>query len=364
MPMSDSDSSSMSRLHRGRGALSNVDGRFEPYVHEAVDDGWGSADEPLTPHRTTVQEDRARSVIVHQKSPDLPFEQSVNPYRGCEHGCIYCYARPSHAWLGLSPGLDFETKLFAKPDAAQVLARELSRPGYRVTPIAFGTNTDPYQPIERRLGIMRSLIEVLAQCEHPFSVVTKSALIERDLDVLVPMAGKRLVQVFVSVTTLDRRLARSLEPRAAAPQRRIETIRTLARAGVPVGVLAAPMIPALTDHELESILQACAEAGASEAGYTLLRLPREVRALFEEWLAAHAPGRAAHVMNLVRETHGGRENDPAFGARMKGRGEYATLLRNRFRLACRRLGLNSRGWSLDVSRFHPPRGDDPQLSLW
>jgi len=361
--MADSDFVSPVHARRGRGALSNADGRFEPYAHEAVDDGWGSGDEPVPPVKTTVQTDRARSVIVHQKSPDIPFEQSINPYRGCEHGCIYCYARPSHAYLGLSPGLDFETKLFAKPDAPALLAQELRRPGYRVTPIAFGTNTDPYQPIERRLRITRSLIEVLARCEHPLSVVTKSALIERDIDLLAPMAAKNLVQVFVSVTTLDRALARSLEPRAAAPQRRLETIRALAQAGVPVGVLAAPMIPALTDHELESILDACAQAGAREAGYTLLRLPGEVKGLFEEWLAKYAPARAAHVMNLVRATHGGRENDPAFGRRMRGTGEVATLLRDRFRLACRRLGLNSRTWSLDTTRFRPPPADEAQLSL-
>lgn len=363
--MSESDFASLPRASTrpGRGALSNAEGRFEPYTHEAVDDGWGSADEALPPLKTTVQVDRARTVIVHQRSPDIPFEQSINPYRGCEHGCVYCYARPSHAYLGLSPGLDFETRLFAKPDAARLLAAELRRPGYRATPIAFGTNTDPYQPVERRLGITRALVEVLAACEHPLTIVTKSALVERDLDLLAPMAAKNLVQVFLSVTTLDRALARALEPRAAAPQRRIQTIRTLAQAGVPVGVMAAPMIPALNDSELESILSAGAQAGAHEAGYVLLRLPREVKNLFQEWLGTHMPDRAAHVMSLIRQARGGRENDPNFGSRMSGTGEYAALLRNRFRLACRRLGLNRRSLALDPTRFRPPRIESSQFIL-
>jgi DNA repair photolyase len=360
------------RARRGRGALSNTDGRFEPYAHEAIDDGWGSADEPAPPRKTTVQADHARSVIVRQKSPDVPFEQSINPYRGCEHGCVYCYARATHAYLGLSPGLDFETKLFAKHDAARLLREELARPGYRVTPIAFGTNTDPYQPIERKLRIMRALIEVLAECGHPFSIVTKGALVERDLDLLAPLARQRLVKVFLSVTTLDRRLARTLEPRAAAPARRLQTIHALAQAGVPVGVMAAPMIPALNDHELEAILEACAEAGAGEASYTLLRLPEEVKPLFEEWLAAHAPQRATHVMNQLRAARGGRENDVAprlphagtgSSRRMQGSGEYAELLRGRFRLACRRLALNRRTYDLDGSCFRPPLLPGTQLGL-
>jgi DNA repair photolyase len=363
VPMAEFETVSR-QSRRGRGALSNADGRFEPYAHAAEDDGWGSADAPLAPLRTIVQEDRARTVIVHQKSPDVPFEQSINPYRGCEHGCVYCFARPSHAYLGLSPGLDFETRLFAKPDAAKVLMQELRRPAYKVSPIAFGTNTDPYQPVERRLRIMRSLMEVLARCEHPFTIVTKSALVERDIDLLAPMAVKKLVQVFLSVTTLDRGLARTLEPRAAAPQRRVETLRALANAGVPVGVLVAPVIPALTDHELESILESCTDAGATEAGYVLLRLPHEVKDLFQEWLATHQPRRAAHVMNLVRAARGGKEYDATFGTRMRGSGEYAALLGNRFRLACRRLGLNRQSVSLDVTRFQPPPPDDAQLSLF
>ena len=348
---------------RGRGALSNADGSFEPYAHAAEDDGWGSADAAPPPRRTTVQADRARSVLVYQRSPDIPFDRSINPYRGCEHGCVYCYARPSHAYLGLSPGLDFETRLFAKHDAAEVLARELARPGYQVAPIAFGTNTDVYQPIERRLRVVRSLLEVLAACEHPLTIVTKSALIERDLDLLAPMAQKRLVHAYVSVTTLDRKLARTLEPRAAAPPRRLDTIRALAQAGVPVGVLAAPMIPVLTDYELEAILQQAAEAGASAAGYVLLRLPHEVKDLFREWLATHAPDRAAHVMSLVQQARGGRDNDPNFGSRMRGTGEYAELLAKRFRLACRRLGLNRDTAELDCSRFRPSLTAGAQMSL-
>jgi DNA repair photolyase len=361
--MSGSEHESPKAVTRGRGALSNIDGRFEPYAHEAIDDGWGSTDAPLPARKTAVRPDHAKSVIVYQKSADIPFDRSINPYRGCEHGCVYCYARETHAYLGLSPGLDFETTLFAKHDAAHVLAKELARPGYCVAPIAFGTNTDPYQPIERRLRIMRSLIEVLAAHEHPFTVVTKGALIERDLDLLAPLAGRQLVKVYLSVTTLDRRLARTLEPRAAAPPRRLETIRALAQAGVPVGVMAAPMIPGLNDHELEAILEASAAAGALEASYTLLRLPGAVQQLFEEWLAVHVPLRAQHVMNLLRAARGGRENDAAFGRRMQGTGEYAELLRGRFQLACRRLGLNRRVHDLDRSRFRRPATQDPQLSL-
>lgn len=341
----------LNRPRRGRGALSNVDGRFESATHEAIDDGWGGTDEPLPARKTTVQADHAKSVIVRQRSPNVPFEQSINPYRGCEHGCIYCYARATHAYLGLSAGLDFETRLFAKRDAVLLLAEELAAPGYRVAPIAFGTNTDPYQPVERRFRIMRSLIELLAQCEHPFTVITKGALIERDLDLLAPLAAKRLVKVYVSVTTLDRKLARTLEPRAAAPQRRLEVIRALAQAGVPVGVMAAPMIPALNDHELEAILEASAGMGAGEASYALLRLPGEVKGLFEEWLATHAPQRAAHVLSLLREVRGGDGDVAAFGRRARGQGEYAELLRGRFRLACRRYGLNRRVVDLDIARF-------------
>ncbi|HEY8554897.1 MAG TPA: PA0069 family radical SAM protein [Burkholderiales bacterium] len=340
---------------KGRGAATNADGRFEPYRHVPEDDGWGGFDEPPTAVRTTVGVDTARRVISRNDSPDIPFEQSINPYRGCEHGCIYCYARPTHAWLGLSPGLDFETRLYAKPDAAARLVEELRAPGYRPTPIALGTNTDPYQPIERRYRVTRAILEVLAGCEHPLTIVTKSARIERDLDVLAPMAEKRLVQVHISITTLKNDLARRLEPRASAPARRLEAIRRLAAAGVPVGVMTAPVIPVLTDGELESILEAARGAGATSAGYVLLRLPLEVKDLFKEWLALHAPLAAEHVMTRVRDMRGGRENDSRFGTRMRGEGVYADLIGRRFRLACRRLGLEPRASApLDTSRFRPP----------
>lgn len=352
------------RPRKGRGALSNPEGRFEPYRHEGADDGWGVLDEEPSPLPTRVYVDRARTVITRNDSPDIPFEQSINPYRGCEHGCVYCYARPSHAYLGFSPGLDFETVLFAKPEAAKRLAQELSRPGYRVSPIAFGTNTDPYQPVERRLRIMRGLLEVLAACEHPLTIVTKSALIERDLDLLVPMAAKRLVGVFLSVTTLDKELARWLEPRASAPHRRIEALKTLSAAGVPTGVMFAPVIPALNDGEMEAVLEAAARAGARFAGKVLLRLPHEVKDLFKEWLAVHYPLKAAHVISLIRQARGGRENDPRFGTRMRGEGEYAQMLTERFRLACKRFGLNRDELWLETTRFRPPGRAGDQLRLF
>jgi DNA repair photolyase len=349
---------------RGRGALSNRDGRFEPYAHEADDDGWGSLDEALPPLQTTVHEDATRRILARNDSPDLPFSQSINPYRGCEHGCIYCYARPSHTYLGFSAGLDFETQIVAKPRAAELLAAELRRPGYRVSPIALGSNTDPYQPLERKLRITRQVLEVLAAHAHPLTIVTKSALVERDLDLLVPMAQEYLCAVFVSVTTLDSELARHLEPRATAPARRLEAIRALARAGVPTGVMFAPAIPALNDHEMEAVLEAAAAAGARHAGWTLLRLPYEIKDLFKEWLAVHAPGRAEHVLSLIRQSRGGRENDPRFGHRFRGEGEYAELLARRFRLACRRLGLNRQRLALDITRFNPPKIAGDQLDLF
>jgi DNA repair photolyase len=343
-----------------RGALSSIPGRFESVGREAFDDGWREDDEAAPPLETSVTEERARSIIATNDSPDVPFEQSINPYRGCEHGCVYCYARPSHAYLELSPGLDFETKLFAKTNAAQLLKEELARPGYAVKPIAFGTNTDCYQPIDRRYRIMRQLLEVLAECEHPLTIVTKSALIERDLDLLGPMAAKNLVKAFVSITTLDRQLARRLEPRAASPQRRVDALRAVASAGVPCGVMVGPVIPALTDKSMEEVLEAAAAAGASMAGWIMLRLPNEVRPLFKEWLAHHYPQRAEHVISIVRQVRGGRENDPRFGSRMSGSGNFANLIARRFEIACRRLGLNSednhmasRG-GLDCSRFSPP----------
>jgi DNA repair photolyase len=343
-----------------RGALSQIPGRFERDERSLVDDGWARGEEALPELQTTVTEERARSILSRNESPDVPFEQSINPYRGCEHGCIYCFARPTHAYLELSPGLDFETRLFAKTNAAELLKEEISKKGYRAAPIAFGTNTDCYQPIERRYKVMRAILEVLAACDHPLTIVTKSALIERDIDLLAPMARKNLVKAFVSITTLDHRLARALEPRAASPRRRVDALRALAGAGIPCGVMVAPLIPALTDSSLEDVLETAAAAGAAMAGWILLRLPNEVRPLFKEWLAAHYPQRADHVISIVRQSRGGRENDPNFGSRMTGSGNFVELIGKRFRLACRRLGLNSednhmasRG-GLDCSLFRPP----------
>ncbi|MCC6212092.1 MAG: PA0069 family radical SAM protein [Burkholderiales bacterium] len=352
-----------------RGALSQIEGRFESAERSPYDDGWPREEGGPVAPRTTVAEERARSIIARNDSPDVPFEQSINPYRGCEHGCVYCFARPSHAYLELSPGLDFETKLFAKTNAAQLLQEELAKKGYVARPIAFGTNTDCYQPVERRYRVMRALLEVLAACDHPLTIVTKSALIERDLDLLAPMARKNLVKVFVSITTLDHRLARAMEPRAASPIRRVDTLRALAAAGIPSGVMVAPLIPALNDRSLEEVLERAAAAGASMAGWILLRLPNEVRPLFKEWLAAHEPRRAEHVISIIRQSRGGRENDPRFGSRMTGTGGFARLIARRFDLACRRLGLNreddhmaSRG-GLDGSRFRPP-SPAGQISLF
>jgi DNA repair photolyase len=352
--------------NRARGALSHVAGRFATDVREPFDDGWLSDDEPAPGLETTVTEERARSILSRNDSPDVPFEQSINPYRGCEHGCVYCYARPSHAYLELSPGLDFEAKLFAKTNAVERLREALAKPGYAVKPIAFGTNTDCYQPIERRYGLMRGILELLAECAHPLSIVTKSALVERDLDLLSSMAGRRLVKVFVSINTLDRGLARRLEPRAASPQRRLDTLRALASAGVPSGVMVAPVIPSLTDKSIEEVLEAAAAAGATAAGYIVMRLPHEVKPLFREWLAAHYPLRAEHVMSVVRQVRGGRDNDPKFGTRMTGTGNYAELIAKRFEVACRRHGLNEerRGEEpLDCSRFRPPAAGG-QMSLF
>ncbi len=344
------------RARKGRGAASNRSGRYEAKAHEAFDDGWGAAedDEP-PPLRTTVTRDASRGAITYNDSPDIPFDRSINPYRGCEHGCVYCFARPTHAYLGLSPGLDFETRLFAKPDAPELLRAELAKPGYRPALIALGTNTDPYQPIERQHRITRRILEVLAACSHPIGIVTKSALVQRDIDILAPMAARGLAHVSISLTTLDRELARKLEPRAATPQKRLDTMRALHEAGIPAGVMTAPIIPALNDWELERLLAAAADAGAGAAGYVLLRLPLEIRDLFEEWLALHAPMKSARVLDLVRQTRGGALYDPAFGRRMKGAGPYADLIARRFALACKRLGLNRQRWDLDVSQFRPPR---------
>ncbi len=359
------DSASLRRTARkGRGTATNADGRYEPYTHEAEDDGWnGLAEAP--PLRTTVEIDRARSVITRNDSPDIPFTQSINPYRGCEHGCVYCYARPSHTYLGLSAGLDFESRLFAKPDAAALLRAELRAPGYKPDVIALGTNTDPYQPIERRYRVTRSVLEVLAECGHPVIIVTKSARVERDLDLLAPMAQKNLVQIFLSITTLKHDLARHLEPRASAPTRRLQALRTLSDANIPVGVLVAPVIPVLTDGEMESILEAARAAGARAASYTLLRLPNEIKDLFKEWLALHAPLAAEHVMARLREARGGKENDPRFGTRMRGEGAYAEMIRGRFRLARDRLGLSGRDLGgLDRSRFRPPVAAGDQMEMF
>ena len=353
------------RPRKGRGAVTNDPGRFEPHRRAAIDDGWGTADEEPAPLRTTLTPDNTRTIIARNESPDVPFDRSINPYRGCEHGCVYCFARPTHAFLGLSPGLDFESRIFYKPDAAKLLAGELRHPKYDCQVIAMGTNTDPYQPAERELGITRAILEVLAAHDHPVGIVTKSALVLRDIDVLAPMAAKGLAQVCVSVTTLDRGLARRLEPRAATPARRLEAIAGLSAAGIPTGVMAAPVIPVLNDAELESILTAGREAGADIAGYILLRLPLEIKDLFRQWLAEHAPLKAKHVMNMVRATRGGRDNDPDFGTRMKGTGPYAELIAQRFRAACNRLGLTQgERFQLDTTRFHPPPRAGDQLKLF
>jgi DNA repair photolyase len=346
---------------KGRGATFNPDNRFRRDTREVVDDGWtaptlAEGEEPPPP-RTTVTIQNARTIIARNDSPDIPFDRSINPYQGCEHGCVYCYARPSHAYLDLSPGLDFETRLFAKPDAALLLRAELAQPGYRCEPIALGTNTDPYQPIEREWKITRQIIEVLAECEHPFTITTKGVLIERDLDLLAPLAAKNLVRAYVSIAMLDRELARKLDPRAPSPQRRLAMIKALADAGIPVGVSVAPVIPQLTDKDLEAILEAAAAHGARSGTWVMLRLPREVKDLFRDWLAQHYPLRAAHVMSLVQQVRGGRDNDPEFGSRMRGQGQFADLIARRFALACKRLGLNEdRTLRLDTTRFHPPKG--------
>lgn len=340
-------------VKKGRGATLQIEGRFDSVARERFDDGWDLAEE-LPPLKTTVTAERAKGVLQRQDSPDLPFDYSLNPYRGCEHGCIYCYARPSHGYLNLSPGLDFETKLFAKSDAAQLLRAELAKPSYRCSPIALGVNTDAYQPVERDWKITRQVLEVLAECKHPLSIVTKSALIERDLDLLAQLARDDLVQVFVSVTTLDAELARKLEPRAASPRRRLETIRRLNEAGVPCGTMVAPVVPFLTDAELERILEAASESGARSAAYTLLRLPYELKDLFKDWLTTHYPLKAEHVMSRLREMRGGKENDSEFGSRFRGDGLFADLLEKRFRIACERLGMNKAEMRLETGKFRRP----------
>jgi DNA repair photolyase len=354
-----------SGFRKSRGAGSNAEGRFESRRVEAIDDGWPRelADE-LPPLTTTVTAEHAKHLITRNNSPDIPFEQSINAYRGCEHGCIYCYARPSHSYMNLSPGLDFETRLFYKADAARLLQSELSKPGYVCKPINLGANTDPYQPIERKLKVTRSLLEVLRRYRHPVTVVTKSALVERDIDILSDMARDSLVSVFVSITTMDAALKRTLEPRAPAPAARLTAVRNLNGAGIPVGVLVAPVIPAINDRELEAILEASAEAGAASAGFVMLRLPYEVKALFREWLTNHLPERAEHVMSLIRAMRGGKDNDPRFGSRMRGEGSYAELIARRFEVSSRRLGLNrGRALQLSTQHFRAPGTGGGQLEL-
>src|SRR3954451_6658925 len=318
---------------KGRGATFNPENRFRREGREAFDDGWDADEEPLAPQKTIVAIQQSRTIIAHNDSPDIPFTQSINPYQGCEHGCIYCYARPSHAYLDLSPGLDFETRLFAKPEAAAMLRRELAKPGYRCDVISRGTNTDPSQPIEREWKVTRQILEVLSECYNPVAIVTKSALIERDIDILAPMAAKNLARVFLSITTLDKELARRMEPRAASPQRRLAAVKALSDAGIPVGVMTAPIIPALNDKDMEAILEAAVANGARHAAWVMLRLPHEVKELFKDWLQQHYPMRAEHVMSIVRQTRGGRENDPNFGSRMRGEGAFAQLIERRFQIA-------------------------------
>lgn len=348
---------------RGRGAQSNASGRYEPLARIAFDDGWESL-EDLPPFKTNVTVDATRKVITRNESPDISFDRSINPYRGCEHGCIYCFARPTHAYLGLSPGLDFESKLFVKPDAPELLERELAAPNYTPRTIAIGTNTDPYQPIERQYQVMRRILEVLDKAGHPVGIVTKSALVLRDLDILSRMAERNLVKVALSVTTLDPALARTMEPRAATPSRRLEALRQLSVAGVPTSVMVAPIIPALNEAEIERILEAAVAAGVKEAGYVLLRLPLEVRDLFREWLMTNFPDRYRHVFKLIRDMRGGKDYDSSWGKRMKGTGPIAWMIGRRFEVACERLGLNATKTRLTTEHFHKPRRGAEQLSLF
>jgi len=325
---------------KGRGSASKPDARFLSHTRHEIDDGWNSVEEEIKPV-TTVTIERPKSIISRNKSPDLPFEQSINAYRGCEHGCIYCYARPSHAYLDLSPGLDFETKLFAKPDAAELLKKELSVANYKCSPIALGTNTDPYQPIEREYQITREIIEVLKEHDHPLTIVTKSHLVERDIDLLAAMAEKNLAQVFISITTLDHQLMQKMEPRATAPKRRLKVISNLTEAGIPTGMICAPIIPIINDSELETILEKSAEAGANTAAYMLIRLPYEIKDLFKGWLESHYPLKTSHVMNMITDIRAGKQNDPEFHTRMTGTGVYADLIKKRFFNACKKYNLKA-----------------------
>ena len=357
------------QARKGRGAVSNRPGRYEPGLRPLEDDGWAmpgdnGEDDEAPPLRTTVAIDASRSIISRNKSPDIPFEQSINPYRGCEHGCVYCFARPTHAYLGHSPGLDFESKLYMKPEAAKLLEAELRKPGYKPAMIAMGTNTDPYQPIERRYAITRQILEVLNAFNLPVGITTKSANVTHDIDILADMAKRNLAKVYVSVTTLDRDLARALEPRASTPSRRIGAIKALNDAGIPVGISVAPIIPVLTDPEIERIIEAGALAGTGSVNWTILRLPLEIKDLFIEWLKAHAPLKVDHVLNLVKDTHGGVIYRSEFGKRMRGDGPYADLIRQRVAKAARRLGLNRYRWDVDLSQFRVPQKPSPQGDLF
>ena len=359
----DLDGAAPPKALRGRGAVTNKTGRFEKEARAAVDDGWGSLGE-IEALRTEVHTERPRAMITRNESPDISFDRSINPYRGCEHGCVYCFARPTHAYMGLSPGLDFETKLFVKDGAAQLLQRELSAPGYQPRTIAIGTNTDPYQPIERTYRTMRSILEVLSAANHPVGIVTKSALVQRDIDILGPMAERGLAKVALSVTTLDPALARKMEPRAASPEKRLETIERLAEAGIPVGVMVAPVIPAINDEEIETILTRAHARGAREAGYIALRLPHEARELFAEWLMQHFPGKARHVLSLVRDMREGKLYDATFGKRMSGTGPYAWMIGRRFEIAVEKIGFAKTRTRLRIDLFRPPAGQGQQLSLF
>ncbi|WP_187969935.1 PA0069 family radical SAM protein [Aquibium microcysteis] len=350
------------RRRRGRAAGINPSGRFEALRRDVFDDGWDTI-EDLPPFKTEVQTEKPRTIITRNESPDISFDRSINPYRGCEHGCVYCFARPTHGYMGLSAGIDFESKLFAKPDAAKLLERELGKDGYQPKTIAIGTNTDPYQPIEKRYGIMRQILEVLEAHDHPVGIVTKSALVTRDIDILSRMAEKGLAKVALSVTTLDRRLARAMEPRAATPTRRLETMKALSEAGIPVSVMVAPVIPGLTDHEVERILDSAQSVGAREAGYIILRLPLEVSPIFKDWLLRHYPDSYRHVLSLVRSMRDGKDYDSTWGARMKGAGPYAWQIGRRFQIAARRLGLNQNKRVLRTDLFKPPARAGEQLSL-
>lgn len=356
-------------IYKGRAASSNMVSRFDPHTRESLDDGWGSLDEEAPPLRTEVMLDASRSVINYIQSPDLPFDRTLNPYRGCEHGCIYCYARPTHAYLGMSPGLDFESRLLMKADAVALLKKELAHPKYQCKPIALGMNTDGYQPIEREYQLTRQIIQVLSESNHPFSLVTKSSLVERDIDLIAPMAAKRLASIYVSITTLDRQVARRLEPRAAAPERRFETLRRLSEAGIPTGVMVAPVIPALTDCDMEQILEKAHEAGARKAGYVFLRLPHELSDLFQEWLQQYFPLKAQHVMSIVRQSRGGKDYQSEFGQRMRGEGIFADLLAHRFKLSCLKLGMSGERTGFCTDLFSVPAAwqataNHPQLALF